>query len=282
MKVYLNGKFTDLADATVQVTDRGFVFGDGLYEVIRSVEGTLFRPKPHLDRLRDGLNGLGIHLESQLVDELPAIGRQLLETNGHRSGEATVYIQITRGAAWPRTHTFPEPAVEPTIFLYTAPFEPYRDLHESGVAAITHPDLRWARCNLKTINLLPNTLARQKAVESGANSAVMIRDGMITESPNANIFGVIDNTLYTYPLSSYILDGITRQVVLEIAKTENIPVRTVPIRQEQIPDVTELFFSGTTTDIQPVTILDGKPVGSGKPGPVTRAIQEGHRNMLYG
>lgn len=282
MNVYLNGSFKSFEEAAIPVNDRGFLFGDGIYEVIRAVGGNLFRTGPHLERLREGLDGLGIRLDSSELERLPQIGRELLESNGLLTGEATVYIQVTRGAAWPRAHTYPDPPPKPTVFLYAAPFEPHFDLHEQGVAAITHPDLRWARCNLKTVNLLANSMARQRAVEAGANSAIMIRDGMITESPNANIFAVREGALYTYPLSCYILNGITRQLVLEKAAALGIPVRTLPVRQEELAQVEELFFSGTTTDIQPVVEIDGRPVGSGKPGPVTRRIQKAFREELYG
>lgn len=280
MNVYVNGSFTPIEKASVPVTDRGFLFGDGIYEVIRSVEGRFFRTEAHLKRMREGLRALSIPFGDQELARLPDYGRKLLEMNGHTTGEATLYIQITRGAAWPRTHTYPDPDIEPTCFLYTDVFEPYRKLHREGVKAITLPDLRWSRCNLKTVNLLPNAMARQQAVEAGTNSAIMIRDGQITESPNANIFAVMDGELYTYPLCSYILDGITRQLVLEIAKEFSIPLNTVPVQQEQLHQVEELFFSGTTTDIQPVVEIDGRPVGTGKPGPVTRKIQKAHRKAL--
>lgn len=282
MTVYLNGSFLPREEAGIPVTDRGFLLGDGIYEVIRSVEGRLFRADDHLQRMRDGLNALSIPFTDSRLGDLAELSMDLLNRNGHLQGEATVYIQITRGAAWPRTHHFPKPDTEPTVFLYTDAFTPHLTLHNEGVDAITLPDLRWSRCNLKTINLLPNAMARQQAMEAGANSALMVRDGQITESPNANIFAVIGGTLRTYPLCSYILEGITRRVVLEIADNLSLPVRAVPVQVEELPLVEELFFSGTTTDIQPVTRIDGRPVGDGIPGPVTRAIQEQYRKTLYG
>lgn len=281
MQVYLNGSYLDHMEAKVSVADRGFIFGDGVYEVTRVTEGRFFKEKEHLERLREGLNGLKIKAESSLIKKIPEIGRELLERNKLQNGEAAVYLQVTRGAAWPRTHTFPETDVPVTLYLSASAFSPHTELHRSGVDAITVSDVRWSRCNLKTVNLLPNTLAKEQAKEAGVNSAVLIRDGMITESPNANIFGVKDGVLYTYPSTNYILKGITRQTVFDIAGQAGIPVRHVPVSEYKLFSLDELFFSGTTTDIQPVTVVNGKNIGNGKPGPVCRKIQEGYKDLLY-
>lgn len=281
MQVYLNGSYIEQQDAAIPVADRGFIFGDGVYEVVRVVNGKFFMENEHLDRMDEGLKALKINFPSDQRDLIPGISRKLLKENQHLEGEATVYFQVTRGAAWPRTHTFPDPAVTPTLFMTTAMFNPHTKLHKDGVDAITLPDVRWTRCNLKTVNLLPNTLAKQEAKEAGVNSALLIRDGVITESPNANIFCVKDGILYTYPASNYILKGITRQAVLSIANERGIPVEFTPVRQEELFEMDELFFSGTTTDIQPVIMVDGKKIGKGKPGPVAQKIQEGYNSLLY-
>jgi len=281
MIVYLNGTFTEQEKAAVSVNDRGFIFGDGIYEVIRVVEGRLIMEEEHLSRMDEGLNGLRIRLDEDVRNAIPEIARDLLRKNELSSGEATIYLQITRGAAFPRTHEFPKDPVEPTLFLSAKSFSPHKKLHETGTDAITLPDVRWTRCNLKTVNLLPNTLAKQAAKDAGVDSAVMIRDGVITESPNANIFCVKSGTLYTFPASNYILNGITRRAVLNIASRERIPLEQEPVREEEIAVLEELFFSGTTTDIQPVTMINGNPVGNGKPGPVTRKIQEHYAKLLY-
>jgi D-alanine transaminase len=212
--------------------------------------------------------------------QIPEISRKLISMNNLENGQAKVYIQITRGSAWPRTHTFPDPPVEPTIYLSAEPFTPHKDLHENGVDAITLSDVRWSRCNLKTVNLLPNTMAKQEARDRGVNSAVMIRDGVITESPNANIFGVKDGMLRTYPATNYILNGITRQAVLAIAEEEDIVVKLQPIGEHELFDMDELFFTGTTTDVQPVIEVNGNAIGSGKPGPVCKKIQQVYNSKL--
>ena len=282
MLVYLNGNFVNHTEAFVSVADRGFVFGDGIYEVTRVIDGRFFREKEHMQRLDEGLAGLKINLDSTEKENISAVSHELLEKNNHNTGEAAVYLQITRGAVWPRTHSFPDPPIKPTVYISTSPFKPHTELHKAGVNAITLQDVRWTRCNLKTVNLLPNTLAKQMAEDAGANSALLIRDGVITESPNANIFGVRDGVLYTFPASNYILSGITRMTVIEIAEKKNIPVIFNPIRADELFDLDELFFSGTTTDIQPVTIVDGRKVGEGKPGPIVKTIQEEYKKMLNG
>lgn len=280
MQVYLNGTFVNRHDAKISAGDRGFLFGDGVYEVTRVVNGYFFRENEHLIRLRKGLAGLKISIPDSLLEDIPKISRELIKINSQQKGEASVYLQITRGAAWPRTHTFPEPEVEPTVFLSSSPFTPHTELHKTGVDTITVSDIRWTRCNLKTVNLLPNTLAKQQAKEQGVNSAIMIRDGVVTESPNANIFGVRDGALFTFPATNYILDGITRNVVIEIAKELNIPVYFEPIRQEAISHLDELFFSGTTTDIQPITKVNDIEISSGSPGPVVQKLQKVYKDLL--
>ena len=209
MQVYLNGSFVDHNKANVSVADRGFIFGDGVYEVTRIINGKPFREKEHLERLEAGLKSLKINLDSSVLEEIPKISEELLEKNDLLEGEAAIYLQITRGTAWPRTHTFPNPDVKPSIYLSASSFTPHTELHKTGVDVITLADVRWTRCNIKTVQLLPNTLAKQQAQEAGVDSALLIRDGVITESPNANIFGVKDGGLYTYPESNYILSGIT-------------------------------------------------------------------------
>lgn len=282
MQVYLNGEFLEQKKAAISVADRGFVFGDGVYEVTRIINGKFFQEEEHLIRLDEGLKGLKINLNENIRNSIPEISRDLIKRNGHTEGESTVYLQITRGAAFPRTHTFPDPEVPASIYLSSGSFAPHKKLHESGVEVITVPDVRWTRCNLKTINLLPNTLAKQQAKEAGVNSAVMIRDGVVTESPNANIFGVKDGELHTFPASNYILNGITRRVVIDIANSLNIPIVTEPVRQDDLYDMDELFFTGTTTDIQPIIKVDGRKIGSGKPGEIVRSVQKEYNNRLYG
>lgn len=281
MEVYLNGSYLPVAEARVSVSDRGFLFGDGIYEVTRVVHGRFILENEHYRRLRMGLAGLKIEVSQAIIDEIPSISRELIRRNGLQNGEAGVYLQITRGGAWPRTHHFPEPAPEPTVFLSAAPFTPHTELHQMGVDTIKVPDVRWSRCNLKTVNLLPNILAKQQAIDAGVNSAIMVRDGVVTESPNANIFAVKGGELYTYPESNYILSGITRGAILNLADDLGIKVHFLPVREDELYHLDELFFSGTTTDIQPINRVDGKKIGSGKPGHVVKTLQKAYSGVLY-
>ena len=277
--VYLNGEFLPRERATLSVDDRGFIFGDGIYEVTRVVNGRLFEADRHMRRLFYGLRGIGI--ESRLTaDEIIDIHHRLIRENALTTGEGYVYLQITRGAA-PRTHYFPPAGTAPTVFLSTSTFTPNRAQREAGATAVTYPDIRWSRCDLKTVNLLGAVLAKQAAVSTGALEAVFIRDGVITEGSHTNVFGVIDGELRTYPRSNYILPGITRDVVLELAVEEGINVREIPILQTEIGRLDELFVTGTTSDVTPIVQLDGRAIGSGKPGAITRQLAAALDKKLY-
>jgi len=271
--VYLNGSFVPRAEARVSVEDRGFVFGDGVYEVLRAINGRLFATRFHNRRLEKSLAGVRIALQG---DDSPErfvdIGKQLLKENNLTGGEATVYMQVTRGAAT-RAHNFPPADTPPTIYISVARFTPYSEFAENGASAITHPDLRWGRCDLKTLNLLPNVLASQVAKERGTFEAMLIRDGVITEGTKTNFFGVVKGSLRTHPCDSHILPGITRSVLRELATALGIELDETPIKESEIPKLSELFLTGTTTDVMPVVRLDDKPIGNGKPGELTRKLQ---------
>ncbi|HEV2017372.1 MAG TPA: aminotransferase class IV [Gemmatimonadaceae bacterium] len=271
--VYLNGSFLPRRDARVSVEDRGFVFGDGVYEVLRVINGRLFATSFHNDRLERSLDGVRITLAS---GDSPAsfieIGKQLLRENDLTRGEATLYIQMTRGATT-RAHNFPPPDITPTIYISVARFTPYTEFAQTGASAISHVDLRWGRCDLKTLNLLPNVLASQTAKERGAFEAMLIRDGIVTEGTRTNFFGVVNGSLRTHPSDAHILPGITRSVLLGLARDLSIELDETPISVAEIPKLSELFLTGTTTDVIPVVKLDDKPVGNGRPGELTRRLQ---------
>jgi D-alanine transaminase len=265
MTVYLNGKFVDRGDAVVSVDDRGFVFGDGVYEVTRSRDGVLLEVDRHVRRLERSLAGLDLVYSPS---ELPAISLRLLRDNGLARGEATVYWQVTRGAASPRTHQFPPAGTPVTVLASASIFTPLHDKRAAGVGTILLADQRWARCDLKTVNLLPNVLAKQKAVAAGVHEAILMRDGVIMEGAATNFFGVIDGVVRTHPRSNYILPGITREVVLELAHELGLAVREEPMFVDDIPRLSESFLTGTTNDVMPVVAIDGQSVGDGRPGPI--------------
>ncbi|HEX6965984.1 MAG TPA: aminotransferase class IV [Gemmatimonadaceae bacterium] len=272
MKVYLNGDYIERDRASISVDDRGFIFGDGVYEVTRAIRGKLFEGERHVRRLARGLKGLGITPPAEVQeDRLIAISECLLRDNGLTNGEALVYLQITRGAA-PRTHAFPPADTPPTVYLSVGPFTPPHDLRARGATAITVPDIRWSRCDLKTVNLLPNTMAKQRAVEAGVDEAIFVRDSAVTEGASTNVFAVVGGVVRTYPESNYILGGITRDVVLEVAAECGVPVSTTPIYASDIAHVDELFLTSTTNDVMPVVEVDGRAIGAGKPGPVAQRL----------
>lgn len=279
MLVYLNGDYVEENQAKISVNDRGFIFGDGVYEVIRVVNGGFFQAMPHLNRLKEGLSLLRIDLSEQECESLLDIANYLLKENDLTEGHATVYIQVTRGAA-KRTHQFPYPAVEPTVFISVNRLTPDYELHQKGASAITIPDVRWTRCNIKSVNLLPNILAKQRAVDAGVFSTIMIRDGVVTETQNSNAFLVNDGVIYTFPKSNYILAGITRDVVFKMANNLGIEVREEPVAEDKIYDMDEVFLSGTTTDIQGITRIDGITIGDGTPGPLTLKLVEQLRSEM--
>jgi D-alanine transaminase len=279
MQVYLNGKYVDHTEATIPVDDRGFLFADGVYEVVRIYGGRTFLMEPHLRRLRVGLAALRI--DDAVVDSLAGVSECLIRDNGV-SGDGTVYIQVTRGVA-PRRHAFPDPAVEPTVYVLARPFTQYPDEHfERGVMAIAVSDIRWTRCDIKSIALLPNVLANQHAHQAGAFEALFIKDGVLIEGSHSNLFGVLEGTLMTYPSCNYILSGITRALVLQMARELDIPVAEAPIPWDRINDVDELFLSGTTTEVMPISRVDDRVIGNGSRGPITTRLQQAYRDRTRG
>lgn len=278
--VYLNGEFLPRSEARLSVDDRGFFFGDGVYEVTRSVDGKLFESGRHMKRLARGLRELRLE-PTQSLDDIEALSLELLGHNDITSGEGTVYLQITRGAA-PRTHHFPPAGTPCTVFLSAQRFTVPHDKRATGIAVITYPDIRWSRCDIKTVNLLAAVMAKQRAVDEGVFEALFVRESAVTEGSHTNVFGVIDGELRTYPASNLILGGVTRDVVLELARELGLPVSETPFHIHHVKDLQECFLTGTTTDVMPVVQFDGAPVGTGKPGKMTMVLYEALAARLYG
>lgn len=268
--VYLDGHFLPRTDAKLSVDERGFLFGDGVYEVTRAINGRFFEWSRHAARLTRGLRELRIACPVSM-EEFHDLQLRLLQENGLGDGEATVYLQVTRGAA-PRTHRFPPAGTAPTVFLSATGFTPPHDRRAVGVPAVTYPDYRWSRCDLKTVNLLPAVLANQFAHDHGAFESLFIRDAVLTEGSHTNVFGVIDGVLRTYPNSNYVLPGVTRDVVIELAHELGVVVSETPIYRHEMASMDECFLTGTTSDVMPVVTIDGAPVGDGRPGPVTMGL----------
>lgn len=273
----LNGKRMPLADVLVPALDRGFLFGDAVYEVLR-----IYRGKPWL--LDEHWQRLGRSLESIRIGgvDLAALRGRLLDTiaaGGFQ--EAIAYIQVTRGTGVTRSHAFP-PQATPLELLYVAEFaDPYAEARRSGAGAIALPDIRWDRCDIKSTNLLANVLATQAAKEAGCIEALLyLPDGTMTEGTHTSFFGVLDGTLWTTPNSNAILPGITRSLVLRLAKSAGIPVQEHVLKKDDLRRVSELFLTGTTSEVLPITKVDSQPIGPGTPGPVTRRMQEAYREAV--
>ncbi len=278
--LYLNGRFVEDADATVSVLDRGFIFADGIYEVWRVIQGRLFEAERHQERLERGLRELDIVQPPDVRPEaLARIAERLFAANGINGGEATLYLEITRGVA-PRSHAFPPQGTPPTVLMMARPFAPDLRHQEAGAAAITTPDLRWLRCDIKTVQLLPNVLANQRAKEAGALEAIFVRDGRITEGSHTSLFGVLDGVLRTHPADHFVLPGVTRAVVLDLAAELGVAVAETPIASADLPRLQELFLCGTTTDITPVVRADDVIIGQGVPGELTLQLQHALRARM--
>jgi D-alanine transaminase len=267
MLAYLNGQYLPKSEAKISAEDRGFIFGDGVYEVWRVIQGTLFEQERHLARLHRGLKELRIDAPAvSTLDGVLALAERLIGENGLGDGEATIYLEITRGAA-PRLHNFPS-GTAPTVFSFVKEFVPNEALRTKGATAAKFDDLRWKRCDIKTIQLLPNVLAKQHAAERGAIEAILVRDGVVTEGSHSNVMAVLDGELRTHPADHGILRGITRDVLLEMAPELGIRAREEAFRESDLTRVSELFLTGTTTDVTPIVAVDGQRIGDGVPGPI--------------
>ena len=279
MIVYYKGDFLPKADVCISPDDRGFLFGDGVYEVIRAYAGVLFRADLHFARLRRSLQEIQI-VEPDLA-ALKEVCVQLLRRTNLAQSDASLYIQITRGVA-SRTHHFPDPPPEPTLYIQAKPVKPKTEQWEQGVKIVLVPDIRWARCDIKSLMLLPNILASQQAYEQDAYDAVFVRDGVVTEGSHTTVCAIFDGTLFTAPVTNNILGGVTREVVLQACRRLEIPVKEFPIFERNLPQADELMLLGTTTEIMPVVQVNQWKVGAGKPGPITRALQRAYRDIVQG
>ena len=264
MTIYLNGQFMPIGEAKISVLDRGFIFGDGVYEVIPVYSRRAFRLAEHLRRLQHSLDG--IRLENpQSEDEWTSIINEFIVRNPGE--DQYLYLHITRGVA-NRDHAFPNPPVKPTVFMMSNPLlAPSATLLQSGVCAVTAQDNRWLRCDIKAIALLPNVLLRQKAVDAGCAETILIRDNaFMTEGAASNIFVVKDGRLLAPPKDNLMLPGITYDVMLEIAAADNIPYEVRRVTVAEVFAADELLLTSSTKEVLAITQLDGKPVGTGKPG----------------
>ena len=275
-KVLINEHLVDEKDASVPYNDRGYVFGDGIYEYIRTYNNNIFTAKPHFERLLRSAKEIGLELKYN-VEELTELIQELLAANGVVNGG--VYIQVTRGAA-PRDHAFPTPSVEANVMAFTKTYDrPYK-LLEEGINAITTEDIRWLRCDIKSLNLLGNVLAKERAVKYNAQEAIQHRGDIVTEGSSSNVYAIKAGEIYTHPVNNYILNGITRMVIKDIAQEKGIPFNEGTFTVDFLRNADEIIVSSTSIEVMPVVKLDGEQVGDGEVGPVTKSLQEGFNSYI--
>jgi D-alanine transaminase len=266
---YFNGKYIPKDEIKLSPDDRGFLFADGIYEVVRWYKGFFYDMNGHVARLKRSLRELRMNWTD--ADKFPIIASDLIKLNKLENDPSMIYLQVTRGAAR-RSHSFPSPEVSPTLYAYAWGFMPESQLRETGIKVMLKEDIRWTRCDIKSVALLANTLSFQEACENGMKECIFVRNGLITEGSHSNIFFVIDGTLFTHPESNYILSGITRKNILRIADESGIKIREEAVPENRIRLVKEAFITNTSAEVTPVIEIGGNTVGDGVPGSITRII----------
>ena len=274
---YFNGEMVESGAKVVSLDDRGYCFGDGVYEVVRVYNGRPFAFSYHQDRLYRSMREMDIPVRMP-PDELQELHEIMIE-----QGEITdgyIYLQITRGVT-PRHHAFERSKLEPQMYMFIKPITTDLGALQEGVKAITLPDERWARVDIKTLNLIPNILAQTKAEKKGAYTAILVRDGIVTEGATSNVFVMKDGVCYTHPANHHILKGITRQlVVTRVAPTAGITIIEREFDEAFLKDADEIFFTDTIGGIIPITTLNREPVGDGKPGKAAKVLAEQLQHLM--
>lgn len=274
--VYLNGDYIRLGDASVSVLDRGFIFGDGIYDVVPAYKGKPFRIDEHLNRLERSLQHIGLETGYSKQDWEQLV-LDMLARSG-RGADCMVYIHVTRGVA-KRDHPFPA-NTSPTVFCMVSPFERPLEAQETGISAISIPDVRWLMCHIKSISLLGNVLAKQQAVDAGVDEAIQFRDGFMTEGSSTNIWVVKDGVLLAPPRNHLILEGVRYKLLEDLAAKAGIPFEARPISEEEVAAADELMLTSATKEVLPIVQYNGKDVGTGKPGPIYQTLRAGYNALL--
>jgi D-alanine transaminase len=273
----LNGTLLPLEEVKISALDRGFLFGDAVYEVLRLYAGRPWLEMEHFTRLKNSLAAIRI-----AGVDLERLQRRFHETiQAGRFTEGIAYLHVTRGSA-PRRHAFPAQAT-PLEFMFVLDYDdgPTAQIRAHGTSVITYPDIRWHHCDIKSTNLLPNVLANQAAAEHSASEALLyLPDGTVTEASHSSYFAVKDGALITTPLKANILPGITRNFIVQLAQAGQIPIREQSIRKSDLFRMDEIFLTGTTSEVLPVVKVDGQPIGTGKPGPMAKRLLELHEKAV--
>jgi D-alanine transaminase len=270
MMVFINNRIIPVEEVAISPFDRGFLFADGVYESIRTYNKKLFRYKDHIERLNRSLKETQIEFKE--LSSFENIIYELIKKN-EIANDALVYLQITRGSVYPRTHSFPKENTSPTIFISVKEFKGNIEEQIKGIKVILQEDVRWLRCDIKSTSLLPVVLANQKATDENAAEAILVRDGLITEGTHTNFFTVKDETVFTAPCSKLILGGITRKVVLEFCNKFKIDYREEFINKDDLKNFDEFFITSTTKEITPVVKIDYWEINDGEPGKITKSLQ---------
>lgn len=271
-KILFNNEIIE-RDQMVDIEDRGYQFGDGIYEVIGVYDKVPFLMEEHMKRLKRSAKEISLNLPY----EVEALEKKLMELiQANRLHEGIIYFQVSRGAA-PRWHEFPGEDISPITIAYTREEDSTREIEDNGAKAILADDIRWLRCDIKTLNLLPNVLAKQEAVENDAIEAILHRDGIVTEACSSNVFIVKNGTLYTHPATNRILNGITRMKIIEICKDNHLPISEEVFTVNELLNADEVFVSATKSDIIPILQVDDQSIGDGRPGEITKRVQEEFR-----
>lgn len=274
---YFNGEMVEPGAKVVSLDDRGYCFGDGVYEVVRVYNGRAFAFSYHQDRLYRSMREMDIPVRMP-PDELQELHEIMIEQSEITDGY--IYLQITRGVT-PRHHAFERSKLEPQMYMFIKPITTDLSAFQQGVKAITLPDERWARVDIKTLNLIPNILAQTKAEKKGAYTAILVRDGIVTEGATSNVFVMKDGVCYTHPADHHILKGITRQlVVTRVAPTAGITVIEREFDEAFLQDADEIFFTDTIGGIIPITTLNREPVGDGTPGKAAKVLTEQLQHLM--
>lgn len=279
MFAYFNGDIIPLEDVKISPFDRGFLFSDGIYEVIRYYPLKLFQITFHLDRLKSSLEKMKINITK--LDFLEPTIMELFSKNNLLDVPSIAYLQITRGVQFPRRHDYAE-ELTPTVFIYTVELPVKSKIINEGIKAGLEEDVRWLRCDIKSISLIANTAAKQRAKENGFGETIFHRNGFVTEGTHSNVCFVKNRKVVTPPLSNLILHGVTRRTVLELCKEPEIEVEEREIPVSELNNFDEAFMLATTTGVVPVVEIAGTKVNDGKPGKITRILQEAYQKLITG
>ena len=274
--VYLNGEFLPMEEAKISPNDRGFLFADGVYEVAKYYAGKPFRYDDHIVRLKRSLAELSINYET--LDTLKEVFSRLIAENNMENKHAGIYVQITRGTH-KRMHNFPQD-ISPTVYAYAFELPSFTENLENGIKVIVKEDIRWQRCDIKSVSLLPNSMLYNEAVNRGAGETILIRNGFVTEATHSSVLAVKNGTVITRPLSDLILPGITRKVILEICIENNIPLEERLFSEKELFEMDEIIIAGTGSEVTPVVQINDQILGNKKPGEITRFIQKKFFEMV--